>query len=227
MVCASCGSESKGQFCPGCGQAMPTEPTVAAPADSVALPDSENVTALASAGGATAVATAMRETAREGRASISGAARLCAVAWRSRSEFQQLGIAAAVAAVFACIVGGAISASSDNGEVSASGFSSSQAEPVEAMSDHEICTLQVMAILANEHDNEANIFETNVNGANDPFLGSAQNVQNVFWSAINMDKVGNDAAYEKAVQAARVECGSRLGDAVRPNYPKDGTYPGQ
>jgi hypothetical protein len=101
---------------------------------------------------------------------------------------------------------------------------STEVESGSGQSSHDTCTLQLAAIVTHLADDPdgAPIVETQVNGRSDPFFTEAMTLFGTFVSA--RVEVGTNEALTALLSDAEDVCTNTLGDAVRPNYPTDGSY---
>jgi len=107
-----------------------------------------------------------------------------------------------------------------------SSASTSSDPPTSSRSPNFACASQILGIvrdvLSNPNSGAQN--EANINGIHDPFIMYSNDIEGVFVLAQNQE--GTKTASEKALAAAEKICMDN-GNPIRPNYPTDGTYPGQ
>ncbi len=130
-----------------------------------------------------------------------------------------LGLAAAAAVGVAVFGGIALTHRGSDPSSAASQAAAASTTP----DTHDICVLQLSALVQHLVNNGFQA-ELLVNGQDDPFYKTAvdtmmaQVVQDRF-------KAGDTQALSNLSLAAAITCRGPLHDAVRPNYPTDGTYP--
>jgi len=104
--------------------------------------------------------------------------------------------------------------------------SSDNPSPSHSRSPNLTCASQILGmvrdVLSNPNSGSQN--EANINGIHDPFVPYSYDIEGVFVLAQNQE--GTKTASEKALAAAEKICMDN-GNPIRPNYPTDGTYPGQ
>jgi hypothetical protein len=132
-----------------------------------------------------------------------------------------IALAVAVVLVVAAVIATAASMRVD-GNVEAASQSTASVEEVAAEDPHEICTSQLWATV--KHLVNAGYgAEMRVNGTSDPFYVAAMPMMAT--AASDRLQIGDTAALEKLERDASEVCTTTLKDAIRPNYPTDGTYP--
>ena len=166
--------------------------------------------------------TTRRGVARARQGQASAMARMLDAVWRSRTEYQRLGVAALTAVVLVGGAGGAI-ALGDGGDDSAE-FASAQIDAGATPTAHDVCTAQIMAIVIHLFDDGLGE-EIRVNGVNDAHYRAASTL----WGMAAQERytVGDTVMGDHVHYQAGQVCTSDLHDAIRANYPTDGTYPGE
>lgn len=92
-----------------------------------------------------------------------------------------------------------------------------------ALTSHQICIAQLMAIVTRLMDTNGGSYTTEVfvNGRGDPYLKSAMQVYPLVVQV--RYAYGDSEALSKLWEVADSRCNLDLQDTVRPNYPQDGT----
>jgi hypothetical protein len=198
MTCPQCGKEASGRFCGQCGAATSQAPPLVS---DETVSDQPRETFFP----ASPKPTVMPKTT-----------------WVHQGRFQAAaGIVAIIALVTVIIAYGGGAATHTSDTASGSKATTTSAPTV---TPHETCTLQVSAMAAHMLDQTSGLSaEMVVNGYSDPFFSPAEDV----WRQMIDDKYnkGMAAASENGRTNAGNVCSSTLNDAIRPNYPTDGTYP--
>lgn len=198
VICSQCGKESEGRFCPACGAPMPgpdREGTAQAPSTAVA-------------GSGTTMTTAAPPVSAAASASPG----------KRRVPLWAILSAGAVVIALGVILVGLLTGGDDVDTAAPEAL-----PPAEAVVDpHDVCTTQLVATVANLVDGNGSR-EVTVNGQNDPFYTTALGMVSV---AVNdRYQVGDTKALENLRTKAGAVCTQVLHDAVRPNYPTDGSAP--
>ncbi len=97
--------------------------------------------------------------------------------------------------------------------------------PAQTRSPHEVCVAQLLAVASDIADNgdAGSQAEITVNGGTDPFFQTGASLAVTYISSSY--SVGKTHAAQQARAVAENDCSGQLGDAIRPNYPTDGTFP--
>lgn len=214
MTCPRCGEQTNGRFCEGCGATLEQQPSVvvAEPLGDLPVPD-------------TFIAMPHDEPPLTLAADPSVISKL-----RGLKQGPAVGLIVAAAIVLA-VIGAALTSRETASKTASDTVAGQSATPAATpvATPHEICVLQLNAIMANFNDPRYEFLqvpingEASINGYTDPFFRSALGINgNIkYYESAS----GNQAGLEDARRQPETICSTTLHDQIRPNYPTDGTHP--